>query len=59
MKRLEKDSKTMLFVPGQVATTCTSHFEEECIGVENILYKVLLFHYYFLYHILSRNYLTK
>ena len=29
MKRLEKDSKTKLFVPGPAATSCTSHFEEE------------------------------
>ena len=28
IKRLEKDSKTKLFVPGPTAKICTSHFEE-------------------------------
>ena len=37
MQRLEKDIKTKLFVPGPAAKMCTSNFEEEYIGVENIL----------------------
>ena len=37
MKRLEKDGKTKLFVPDLAATICTSHLEEEYLGVENIL----------------------
>ena len=36
MKRLEKDSKTKLFVPGPAAKICTSHLKKN-IGVENIL----------------------
>ena len=37
MKRLEKDSKTKLFVPGPAAKICTSNYDEEYTGVENIL----------------------
>ena len=37
MKRLEKDFKTKLFIPGPAAKICTSNYEEEYIGVENIL----------------------
>ena len=42
MKRLEKDSKTKIFVPGPAARIFISHFEEEYIGVEMYYFKITL-----------------